>query len=112
MKAYYDAHHDSYMSPDSVHLSYVELSVPEVAAEVAVDEAGLKAYYESVKERFAEAEKRHARHIFIAKGSDEAAAKKKAEEVAKLAIKACRRSRPRPRSGAGPSAAARGRRRW
>ena len=63
MKAYYDAHHDDYMTPDSVHLSYVELSVPEVAAEVAVDEGGLKAYYESVKERFSEAEKRHARHI-------------------------------------------------
>lgn len=82
LKAYYDAHHDDYMTPDSVHLSYVELTVPDVAAEVAVDEAGLKAFYDSVKERFAEPEKRHVRHIFIPKGTDEAAAQKLANEVA------------------------------
>jgi peptidyl-prolyl cis-trans isomerase D len=85
IKAYYDAHHDDYMTPDSVHLSYVELSLPDVAAEVAVDEAGLKAYYDTIKERFSEPEKRHARHIFLPTGTDEAATKKKAEEIAKLA---------------------------
>jgi len=85
VKAYYDAHHADFMTPDSVHLSYVELSVPAVAAEVAVDEAGLKTYYESIKARFSEAEKRHARHIFLALGSDEAATKKKAEDIAKQA---------------------------
>ncbi len=88
IKAYYDAHSADYMTPDSVHLSYVELSVPDVAAEVAVDEAGLKAYYESIKERFSESEKRHARHIFLSKGSDEAATQKKANEIAKLAAAA------------------------
>ena len=85
LQAYYDAHHTDYMTPDSVHLSYVELTVPEVAAEVAVDEAGLKAYYDTIKERFAEPEKRHARHIFLSLGSDEAATKKKAEAIAKEA---------------------------
>jgi peptidyl-prolyl cis-trans isomerase D len=85
LKAYYDAHHNDYMTPDSVHLSYVELTVPDVAAEVAVDEAGLKAYYDTIKERFSEPEKRHARHIFLSLGSDEAATKKKAEAIAKEA---------------------------
>jgi peptidyl-prolyl cis-trans isomerase D len=85
IKAYYDAHHDDYMTPDSVHLSYVELSVPDVAAEVAVDEAGLKAFYDTVKERFAEPEKRHVRHIYLPKGTDEAAAQKLADDVAKKA---------------------------
>ena len=85
LQAYYDAHHDDYMTPDAVHLSYVELSVADVAAEVAVDDAGLKSYYDTIKERFSEPEKRHARHIFLATGSDEAATKKKAAEIAQLA---------------------------
>ena len=52
---------------------------------VAVDEAGLKAYYESIKARVSEPEKRHARHIFLSTGTDEAATKKKAEDIAKQA---------------------------
>jgi peptidyl-prolyl cis-trans isomerase D len=87
VKAYYEAHKDSFNSPDRVHLSYVALRVADVAHEVQADEAALRAYYDTVKERFVEAEKRRARHILIPAGKDEAAAKKKAEEVYALAMK-------------------------
>ena len=87
VKAYYDAHQDEFKTPETVHLSYVALRVGATANEVAVDEAGLKAYYDTVKDRFVEAEKRRARHILIQPGSDEAAAKRKADEVYALASK-------------------------
>ena len=85
VKAYYDAHQDEFKTPDTVHLTYVELSVADASRDVVVDDAALKAYYETVKERYIEPEQRHARHILI-QGQDEAA-KKKADEVYVLAAK-------------------------
>ncbi len=85
VKAYYDAHQDEFKTPDTVHLTYVELRVADASRDVVVDDAALKAYYETVKERYIEPEQRHARHILI-QGQD-AAAKKKADEVYALASK-------------------------
>ncbi len=65
--------------------SYVALRVADAARDVVVDDAALKAYYETVKERYIEPEQRHARHILI-QGND-AAAKKQADEVYALATK-------------------------
>ena len=87
INAYYAAHKASYMTPDSVHLTYVALKVEDVAKSVTVDEAALRAYYDTVKDRFVEPEKRRARHILIQTGTDGAAAKKKAEEIYAEAIK-------------------------
>ncbi len=82
-RAYYSAHLDQFKSPDTVHLSYVELKVTDTSG--PVDEATLKAYFETVKDRYTEAEKRRARHILIQAGADPVAAQKKAQEVYALA---------------------------
>jgi peptidyl-prolyl cis-trans isomerase D len=81
VKAYYDGHPDEFKTPDTVKLSYLALRVTDIAQEVAVDDAALKAYYDTIKERYIEVEKRHARHILIQSGSDDAAAEKKAKEI-------------------------------
>jgi peptidyl-prolyl cis-trans isomerase D len=85
--AYYERHKAEYMTPETVHLSYVALRVADVAATVTVDDAALRAFYETMKERFAQPEKRRARHILLGAGPDDAAAKKKADEVFALAGK-------------------------
>jgi len=87
IKSYYEAHKQSYKTPESVRLSYVQLRVADAAKDVPVDEAALRAYYDSVKERYVEAEKRRARHVLIQSGTDDAAARKKADEVYQEAIK-------------------------
>jgi peptidyl-prolyl cis-trans isomerase D len=87
VQAYYDAHAADFMTPESVTLAYVRLKLDDVAAEVPVDEAALRSYYESVKARYVEPEKRHARHILIQSGADDAAARQKAQEVLELANK-------------------------
>jgi peptidyl-prolyl cis-trans isomerase D len=81
LKDYYDKHKAEFKTPETVRLSYVALRVADVAKEVTVDEPALRAYFETVKERYVEPEKRHARHVLIPAGGDEAAAKKKADEV-------------------------------
>jgi peptidyl-prolyl cis-trans isomerase D len=87
VKAYFEAHKDSYKTPESVRLRYVELKVSDIAAGVATDEAALRSYFDTVKERYVEPEKRHLRHILIPAGGDDAAARKKADEVYAEAVK-------------------------
>ncbi len=80
---YYDANKAAYFTPETVDLQYVELKLADVAAEVSVTDEALRAYYEQVKDKFSTAERRHAHHILITaeNGMDDAAAKKKAEEI-------------------------------
>jgi peptidyl-prolyl cis-trans isomerase D len=81
VQAYYDAHKSEFVTPETVTLSYVRLKLDDVAKEVPVDETALRAYYDTVKDRYIEAEKRRARHVLIQAGTDDAAAKKKADDV-------------------------------
>ena len=57
------------MTPETVTLRYVEVSLAELAAKVSVDEAKLKAYYEEQKsknpERYVQPEQRRVRHILL-----------------------------------------------
>ena len=83
VQAYYDANKASYVTPETATLQYVELKASDVAAGLQVDEAGLRQYYDQVAaERYMDPERRRARHILIESGSDDAAAKKTADEVA------------------------------
>lgn len=84
IQAWYDSHKDNYLLPESVDLQYVELTRAKAEGEVTVTENDLKDYYEQAKERFESPERRHARHILITTGEgvDDAAAKKKADELA------------------------------
>ncbi len=57
------------MTPETVDLRYVELSLAQLAAKVTVSDAQLKAYYEDQKtktpERFIQPEQRQVSHILL-----------------------------------------------
>ena len=80
--AYFEKNKAKFMTPETVSLQYVQLKLADVAAGVPLTEQGLKQYYEQVApERFMDPERRRARHILIDSSKDDAAAKKKAEQV-------------------------------
>ena len=83
IKSWYDSHHSDYLLPETVDVQYVELTRAAAESSVVTSEAALKEYYDQVKQRFESPERRKARHVLIAvaDGVDDAAAKKKAEEV-------------------------------
>jgi len=91
VKAYYDAHKAEYMTPETVSLRYIEVSLAALEPKVTVDDAQLKAYYDEQKsktpERFSQAEQRRVRHILlqVADGKDDAAIQAKAAALAKRA---------------------------
>jgi peptidyl-prolyl cis-trans isomerase D len=91
LKAFYDAHLGSYMTPETVDLHYVELSLEQLSAKVKADDAQLKAYYEDIKsktpERFTQEEQRRVRHILFSVDDpkQDATVKAKAEGVLKRA---------------------------
>ena len=91
IKAYYEAHKAEYMTPETVNLRYVEISMPQLESKVTVDEAQLKAYYEEQKtktpERFTQPEQRRVRHILlqVSDPKEDAATKAKAEVILKRA---------------------------
>ncbi|MFL6620270.1 MAG: SurA N-terminal domain-containing protein [Povalibacter sp.] len=84
IQAWYDSHKANYLLPETVDLQYVELTRASAESAVTVTEDELKDYYEQVKERFESPERRRARHILITTGEgvDDAAAQKKADEIA------------------------------
>jgi len=83
INAYYEKNKANFMTPDTVALKYLELKVEDIAAQVKVSDEALASYYDSVKDRYVEAEKRRGRHILIqvAGDADDAAARKKAEDI-------------------------------
>jgi peptidyl-prolyl cis-trans isomerase D len=91
LKTYYDAHKGQYMTPETVTLRYVEISLGALAAKVAVDDGQLKTFYDEQKvktpDRFTQAEQRRVSHILlpVANPADDAAVKTKAEDILKRA---------------------------
>ena len=91
IKAYYDAHKSEYMTPETVSLRYVEVSLAELEKHVSVDEAQLKTYFEEQKtktpERYSQPEQRRVRHILlqVTDPKEDAAVKAKAEAILKRA---------------------------
>ncbi len=82
VSASYEKNKASYVTQETVSLQYLQLKLADVASGVPVTEEGLRQYYEQVApERFQAPERRRARHILIESGSDDAAAKKKADDV-------------------------------
>jgi len=85
-KDWYETHKQDYQSPLKIKVNAVEISSLALAQEMSVDEAEIKAAYDSRKAEFAEPEQRKARHILIkvAKGSSEGLykiAQKKIESI-------------------------------
>jgi peptidyl-prolyl cis-trans isomerase D len=91
VKAYYDQHKAEYMTPETVNLRYVEISLAALESKVPVGDAELKAFYEEQKtkspESFSQPEQRRVSHILlqVADAKDDAAVKAKAEELLKRA---------------------------
>jgi peptidyl-prolyl cis-trans isomerase D len=83
VQQYYTKHKSDYQIPETVDLEYLELTRAGSQAKVNVTEEALKDYYEQAKDRFASSERRRGRQILLAvdEGADDAAVKKKAEEV-------------------------------
>jgi peptidyl-prolyl cis-trans isomerase D len=82
---YFEAHKSEFFTPEKVSIDYVELSDADLAAKLSVDEAMLQARYEEQKAHFTTQPEWHAAHILIKSETDEAAAKKQAEELAQRA---------------------------
>ena len=83
VQKWYDENKENYLLPETVNLQYVELTRERAESSIEVTEQALKDYYEQVKDRFTSQERRHGRHILITVGDgmDDAAARKKAEEL-------------------------------
>ena len=84
LEAWLKSHAADFRTEEAVALQFVELQRADIAAKVVVTEAALRAYFDTIKERYATAEKRRARHILVesAAGVDakvDAAAKTKAD---------------------------------
>ena len=84
LEAWLKAHAADFRTEESVSLQFVELRRADIAAKVVVTEASLRAYFDTIKDRYATAEKRRARHILIeaaagVDGKADAAAKAKAD---------------------------------
>lgn len=83
VKSYYDANQGQFMSPEQVSLEYVELNAADFAKNSKVSDEEAQTYYDEHKTQYVSNEKRLAAHILIGLGSNEAAAKAKAEDLAK-----------------------------
>ena len=81
--AWYKAHQAEFRTAETVSLQYLMLNIADVAAAVQVTDEGLHKYYDQIApERFVDAERRRSSHILVEAGSDDAAALKKAEQLA------------------------------
>jgi peptidyl-prolyl cis-trans isomerase D len=84
IQKWYDDHKDQFLTTETVDLQYVEVTRDRAESGVSVTEQSLRDFYEQIKERFQSAERRQARHILITTGEgiDDAAAEKKAADLA------------------------------
>jgi peptidyl-prolyl cis-trans isomerase D len=81
--ARYEKDKSGFKTQESANLQYLQLNLADVAATVAVTDEALRAFYDQVAaERYTTTERRQARHILIEGGSDDAAARAKAEKLA------------------------------
>jgi len=80
--AYYAKNKAQFLSQETVALQYLKLDLADIAAGVQVTDEALRKYYDdTAAERNAVPERRKAAHILVEAGTDDAAAKKKAESI-------------------------------
>jgi peptidyl-prolyl cis-trans isomerase D len=90
IKAYYDGNIAQFQVPEQVKLETLTLSLDSIAAKVTVDPAEVRKNYDDNHATYSDPEQRQASHILIAvksdaKSEEKAAAKAKAEDLAKQA---------------------------
>ena len=87
VQAYYDAHKQSFLTAESVHLQYAQLQLGQVSSQLQISDADIHDYYDKNKARYISAERRQAHQILIqvsATENDAAALKKAQDALAKL----------------------------
>jgi peptidyl-prolyl cis-trans isomerase D len=86
VERWFEGNKSRFVTPETVSLQYVELTLDAVAAEVAVSEEALRRHYDEIApERFVDAEQRRGSHMLVEAGNDDAAARARAESLAKQA---------------------------
>jgi len=70
IKSHYEAQEQEYQEPEQVRIAYVDLARQKMADAVAVDDAGLQAYYENNKTLYEVEDQRKFKQLFIATGEE------------------------------------------
>jgi peptidyl-prolyl cis-trans isomerase D len=88
VKAFYDQNQAAFQTPEQAKIEYVMLTLPALSAKVTVEPAEVRKQYDDNIKSYSKAEERRASHILIAvkpgaSPADKAAAKEKAERIAK-----------------------------
>jgi peptidyl-prolyl cis-trans isomerase D len=88
VRAFYDQNQVAFQTPEQAKIEYVMLTLPALSAKVTVDSAEVRKQYDDNLKTYSKAEERHASHILVAvkpgaSDADKAAAKGKAERLAK-----------------------------
>ncbi|HVF63999.1 MAG TPA: SurA N-terminal domain-containing protein [Casimicrobiaceae bacterium] len=88
VKAFYDQNPALFQIPEQARIEYVVLTLPALAAKVSVDAGDLKKQYDANIANYTKAEERSASHMLVAvkpdaKDEEKAAARKKAEGLAR-----------------------------
>lgn len=65
LEQYFSAHRDDFREPEKVRLAYLEIAREDVATEIPVDEAAVRAHYEQNIQAYGREERRRARHILL-----------------------------------------------
>lgn len=86
VKAYYDGHPAEFQTPEQVRLEYVVLSADALQADIQVTPEEAKKYFGEHEREFGTPEERRASHVLVkvaasASAAEQAAAKRKAEEL-------------------------------
>ncbi len=66
IKAYYQAHTDEFMKPETVTIHYLQVSAADMTVDVSPSEEDIQARYEQEKNRFVVPEQREVAHILVA----------------------------------------------
>ncbi len=87
VKAYYDSHSDRYMTEEKIKISYVHLTIDDLAESVTVTPELLQNYYEENLEQYVDVEQRKVSRILVkvVDGKDEEA-KQRAETIRKRIV--------------------------
>ena len=88
VKAFYDQNQAAFQTPEQAKIEYVMLTLPALSTKVTVDPAAVRKQYDDNIKSYSKAEERGASHILVAvkpgaSDADKAAAKDKAERLAK-----------------------------
>jgi peptidyl-prolyl cis-trans isomerase D len=79
---YHAENGDRFMTPESVDIEFVELTLESIAASIEISEDELRAQYEAEAERYANSEERRVRHIlFEVEDDDTDAARARAQSA-------------------------------